>query len=72
MNPHSELLEAGADPYNSASYDKYVQKEYANDLIFDRLLSFVDQHKTSPFFVMWTTPLPHVSLQAPERWVQYL
>ena len=71
MNPHSELLEAGADPYNSASYDKYVQKEYANDLIFDRLLSFVDQHKTSPFFVMWTTPLPHVSLQAPERWVQY-
>lgn len=33
MNPHSELLEAGADPYNSASYDKYVQKEYANDLI---------------------------------------
>ena len=48
-----------------------MQKEYANDLIFDRLLSFVDQHKTSPFFVMWTTPLPHVSLQAPERWVQY-
>lgn len=27
MNPHSELLEAGADPYNSASYDKYVQKD---------------------------------------------
>lgn len=51
MNPHSELLEAGADPYNSASYDKYVQKEYANDLIFDRLLSFVDQHKTSPFLL---------------------
>lgn len=70
-NPHTDFLEAGADPYNSASYDKYVQKEYANDLIFDKLINFVDQYKASPFFVMWTTPLPHVSLQAPERWVQY-
>lgn len=71
MNPHTEKLDSGVDPYNPASYAKYVQKEYANDLIFDRLLGFVDEYKASPFFVMWTTPLPHVSLQAPERWVQY-
>ena len=24
-----------------------------------------------PFFLFWTTIIPHVSLQAPERWVQY-
>ena len=24
-----------------------------------------------PLFVMWTTPLPHVSLMAPRRWVNY-
>ena len=71
MNPHTTPLDPGADPYDPASYNKYTQKEYANDLIFDRLLSFVDNHKKSPFFVMWTTPIPHVSLQAPERWVQY-
>lgn len=71
IDPHTEKLAPGADPYDLASYAKYEQKEYANDLIFDRLLNFVDQHKTSPFFVMWTTPLPHVSLQAPQKWVQY-
>lgn len=71
MNPHTTPLAPGADPYDPASYDKYVQKEYANDLIFDRLLDFVDKHEKKPFFVMWTTPIPHVSLQAPERWVQY-
>ena len=34
-------------------------------------MSFVDENKQKPFFLMWTTPLPHVSLQAPERWVQH-
>lgn len=71
MNPHRSPLDTGADPYNPVSYDKYTQKEYANDLIFDELMGFVDDNKRKPFFLMWTTPLPHVSLQAPERWVKY-
>ena len=58
------------DPNDLASYSKYTQKEYANDLIFDELVKFVDTAANS-FFLMWTTPLPHVSLQAPERWVKY-
>lgn len=70
-NPHTEKLDEGADPYNPASYTKFTQKEYADDLIFDRLIKFVDKNKKVPFFVMWTTPLPHVSLQAPERWVNH-
>lgn len=70
-NPHSLKLDAGADPYEIESYRKFIQKEYSNDLIFDELVSFVKVNKNHPFFVMWTTPLPHVSLQAPERWVKY-
>ena len=35
------------------------------------MIHFVDQNKEQPFFLLWTTPLPHVSLQAPERWVNY-
>ncbi|ADV42077.1 arylsulfatase [Bacteroides helcogenes] len=70
LTPHA-VLDKDADPYKEASYAKYTQKQYANDLIFDRLLSFVDEHKGIPFFAMWTTPLPHVSLQAPERWVRH-
>ena len=34
-------------------------------------MAFVDKHRDQPFFAMWTTPLPHVSLQAPQEWVDY-
>lgn len=71
LDPHRSPLGRGADPYDEASYEKYTQKQYANDLIFSELMSFVDTHKDEPFFLMWTTPLPHVSLQAPKRWVDY-
>lgn len=70
-DPHTTKLDKGADPYDKASYAKYTQKEYANDLIFDELLDFVEQNREKPFFLMWTTPLPHVSLQAPDKWVEY-
>ena len=71
LDPHTVKLDKGADPYSEASYAKYTQQEYANDLIFEELINFVDTHKNKPFFMMWTTPLPHVSLQAPARWVKY-
>lgn len=71
MNPHSCPLDAGADPNDKANYAKYEQKEYANDLIFDAMIKFVDTHEKNPFFLMWTTPIPHVSLQAPQKWVDY-
>ena len=66
LDPHTTKLDAGADPRDEAAYAKFSQKEYANDLIFDELISFVGQNRKKPFFLMWTTPLPHVSLQAPE------
>lgn len=71
QDPHRTPLDPGADPYDERSYEKYTQKEYANDLIFDALMNFVGENKDRPFFLMWTTPLPHVSLQAPEQWVDY-
>lgn len=71
LDPHSTKLDRGTDPYDMASYGKYMQKEYSNDLIFAELLNFVEQNKKRPFFLMWATPLPHVSLQAPQKWVDY-
>ncbi len=71
LDPHLTKLDVDADPYAEDSYAKYTQKVYANDTIFGGLLQFVNQNKERPFFLMWTTPLPHVSLQAPERWVKY-
>lgn len=71
LDPHRTKLDKDADPNDVKSYAKYEQKEYANDLIFKNLMGFLNENRDSSFFIMWTTPLPHVSLQAPERWVKY-
>ncbi len=69
--PPGTKLDEGADPYDEKSYAKYSQKAYSCDLMYDEILKFVTENKESPFLLTWTTPLPHVPLQAPERWVRY-
>ena len=71
LDPRLVKLDEGAAPRDEASYTKYTQQVYANDTIFSELQQFVDLNREHPFFLMWTTPLPHVSLQAPERWAKY-
>jgi arylsulfatase len=68
--PHTGLPK-GADPMDSESYAPFTQKAYAPDLMFQELLGFVDRSKEAPFFLYWATPIPHVALQAPQRWVDY-
>ena len=38
LDPHTARLDPGTDPRDEASYAKFSQKEYANDLIFDELI----------------------------------
>lgn len=64
-------LDKGADLMLESSYDKFTQKQYAPDLLLKEILSFVDQQKTNPFLLMWTTTVPHVPLQAPQKWIDY-
>lgn len=64
-------IDQGADPRDEASYAKFTQKVFACDLMYDEILRFVERSKDEPFFLAWTTPLPHVPLQAPERWVKH-
>ncbi len=64
-------LNPGSDPTLDASYDMFTQKEYAPDLMFEEITQFVDKNKDNSFFMMWTTPVPHVPLQAPERWIKH-
>lgn len=68
--PHTPLPE-GADPYDLISYANYQLEDYAPDLMFDALLEFVREQEDNPFFLYWATPIPHVALQAPQRWVDY-
>lgn len=64
-------LDKGADPYDEQSYAKYVQNDYAPDKMYDELLKFVDRAQNEPFVLFWTTPVPHVPLQAPEKWIRH-
>ena len=64
-------LTKGADPYDLASYANYTLNDYAPDLMFDELAAFVNRHKQKPFFIYWATPIPHMPLQAPKKWVDY-
>ena len=65
------LIDEGADPYDEQSYAKYTQEEYAPDLMYKEIIRFVEQSKDAPFALFWTTPVPHVPLQAPEKWVKH-
>lgn len=64
-------LDEGADPYDPRSYDKYTQNTYSPDVMYDQVLEFVNTNRERPFFLMWTTPIPHSPMQAPDEEVQY-
>lgn len=64
-------LDKGADPRSEVSYAKYMQNDFAPDLMFREIQDFVERSKDEPFALFWTNPMPHVPLQAPEKWVKY-
>lgn len=59
------------DPMAEESYARYNQRQYAPDLMYDEIIDFVERSADRPFALFWTTPVPHVPLQAPDRWVKY-
>ncbi|MFV0248454.1 MAG: arylsulfatase [Tenacibaculum sp.] len=64
-------IEQGADPYASESYQKFNQPNYAPSLNFDKMINFIKQNKNQSFFLYWASPIPHLPLQAPKKWVNY-
>jgi arylsulfatase A-like enzyme len=49
----------GRGPYGSGVASKKVQ--YSPDLIRDRALRFIDEHKSGPFFLEFASTLPHAN-----------
>lgn len=70
LQPNTKLP-SEADPRDPSSYAQFRQREYAPDKMFAATLEFIDKNRKNPFFIWWTTPLPHVSLQAPEELIEY-
>lgn len=68
--PHANL-EEGADPYDPASYARFQLNDYAPELMHKEALNFIDQNKDQSFFLYYASPIPHVPLQAPQRWVDH-
>jgi arylsulfatase len=68
--PNTKLAE-GADPYDESSYADYSLTDYSPDLMFKEIQGFVSRNQEKPFFLYWATPIPHVPLQAPKKWVDY-
>jgi arylsulfatase len=59
------------NPLDPENYTKYSQGDYAPKFIIQAALRFIQKNKNHPFFLYFASPLPHVSLQAPQEWIQY-
>src|SRR5699024_204799 len=70
ISPQTKLSK-DKEPYDPQNYVHYQQEDYAPDFLIKAALGFIDKNKSNPFFLFFTTPLPHVSLQAPQKWVDY-
>lgn len=71
VDPHQDLPE-GVDPYDTDSYARFHdQPDYSAARMGAEALSFIERSQEDPFFLYFATPIPHVSLQAPQRWVDY-
>lgn len=60
----------GSDPMDIHSYDLFIQKEYAPELMLDAALDFIDQNKADPFLLYFASPIPHVPLQVPPQYYE--
>lgn len=68
--PRTRFTE-GDDPMDPDSYSNFNLQSYAPDVMFSEMTAFIDRSREKPFFLYWASPIPHVPLQAPERWVEY-
>jgi arylsulfatase A-like enzyme len=69
--PPSIRLEEGADPNLAESYSKFTLKEYAPEVMHQKMMTYLESMKSQPFFLYWASPIPHNPIQAPQRWVDY-
>ena len=64
-------LDSSLDPNSEESYKIYNQNDYAPTLMHNEALGFLDRNKNNKFFLYYASPIPHLPLQAPEKWVNY-
>lgn len=68
--PHTKFTE-GADINDPNSYADFTLEDYAPTKMHEEAISFLNESKDEPFFLYYASPIPHVPLQAPQKWVDY-
>ncbi|MBT3279616.1 MAG: arylsulfatase [Phycisphaerales bacterium] len=48
-------------------FDRYGGNEYCTTGMIRTALNFINTNKEDPFFLYYATPIPHVSIQAPQK-----
>lgn len=54
---------------NLTENDGLKKGQYAPNLIHKKALSFIDNHKTKPFFLFYPSIIPHAELFAPQKYM---
>ena len=68
--PHANLSD-DADASDPESYSDFSLNDYAPSLMHEKAINFIKSNKDNSFFLLYASPLPHMPLQAPEKWVNY-
>lgn len=66
MNVHRRLDSTRA---TDKDFDYFKGKDYAAAKMTEKALAFIDRNAGKPFFLYLPYTIPHVSLQAPDEWV---
>jgi arylsulfatase len=70
VSPNTRLS-IDANPNDESAYADYTLTDYAPDLMHKEALDFIEKNQKKPFFLYYASPVPHVPLQAAQRWVDY-
>lgn len=66
FNAHQRLA---APPADASAFDIYMGPQYAPAITHEQAESFVRENRSKPFFLYYSTTLPHGALQVPNEWV---
>ncbi len=71
MVPPRTKLPKNANIFDSDSYKDFWLTDYSAELMQKEVLNFIRDNKDQPFFMYYASPVPHVPIQAPPKWVDY-
>ena len=67
VHPHPQP--STMDPLNPQEFAAYKGKDYSPDFMHREAIRFVKEHREKPFFLYYAIPIPHLSLQIPDQYL---